>query len=143
MSNNYINPRDGDSEKSLLPQMKWEFFSPLWMFIVLVFVSAFYSGILRDSKFDVTLYGTQARVAHVCAIVFWMHLYLHEWGKIRLKIYRVFTWSFIFVVLMLLGCHFIPWWNVWMGVPLTAIWYPIHYRILKNLPRRESDDKKE
>ena len=120
-----------------LPSIKWEFLSPFWMYAVLVYVSAFYNG--RAGDLYISARGWQARIVIMLAVYCWMFLYLHEWRKLRYKTYRILLWVIVFMILMFLGCHFIPWWNVWMSIPLTMLWYPIHRWILKGLPRKETD----
>ena len=127
--------------------MEYEILSPFWMVGCLMLVS-FFDGRDTYTHHGMVIYTTQAHVfiMNIMWIIFWMYLYLHAWERICHKTYRILLWVIVFMVLMFLGCHLIPWWKVWMAIPLTILWYPFHYRILKGLPRKEDadepDDKK-
>jgi len=111
---------------------------PLGMcFILGVAVYLFYRGISGNAY--ASIYGTQARIHIALFILLLSYLYFHKMKKTYLKTYRIFICSAIFVVLMFLGYLYFSWWHPLAAIPLTILWYPLHRRILKGLPRNEME----
>ena len=109
------------------------------MLLIYVFVSAFHDGVAGGLYMSAR--GGHARLIIAISVVYLLCLYLCKWQKICHKTYRILVCMVAFMILMFLGCHLIPWWNVWMAIPLTVIWYPIHCRILDGLPHKEDADE--
>ena len=118
--------------------MEYEFLSPFWMVGCLLLISSF-DGQDSYTHKGMIIYTTQAHafIVHLMWLVFWVYMYLQAWGKICHKTYRILSCAVVFMILMLLGYYFVPWWKVRMAIPLTILWYPIHRQILKGLPRKE------
>ena len=125
--------------KSSQKIMEYEWVSPGWMFCVLSAVSVFCRGYADDFLYDISIRGIQARLFAILSLVFFLYLYLHAWGKICNNTYRIFNCASIFMVLMILGHYYVLWWNGWMAIPLTILWYPFHRRVLESLPRKEAE----
>ena len=125
--------------------MQYEMLSPFWMVGCLILVSFLLSNRTTYTYHGMIVHSTQAHIfiMHLMWLIFWMYLYIHAWERICHKTYRILLWVAVFMISMFLGCHFIPWWNVWMSIPLTIIWYPFHRWILERLPRKELDSEGE
>ena len=121
------------------PPTQFEILRPFWMIGVLSLVGACYHADVGNLY--VSYQGTHARVVALFCIFFLMQFYRLELQKTCYKTHRVFICIGIFIILKFLGCCFVPWWKVWMSIPLTILWYPFHYRILEGLPRKESDTR--
>ena len=120
-----------------------EFFAPVFMFILLSAVFALYEGV--TSYHGIISRGVESRIGTLIGILFIFCLYLPPWYKLRYKTHRILLLMLAFMAIMFWGCHFVPWWNIWMSIPLTILWYPCHRRVLKELPckNQHDDDNKQ
>jgi len=125
-------------KKAIPSSPYFEFCSPGLMFILCSSIFAFYKG--TANYHGIVTRGMQTRIGVIVGIVYFLWLYLYPWYKLRYKTYRILLLLLSFMAVMILGCHFIPWWNVWMAIPLTILWYPAHRRILDGLPRKKNRD---
>ena len=111
-----------------------KFIIPLFMCKFLVSMYYFNMGITGNSH--ITIRGNQARIHIILLILCFAYMFYRKLQKSYFNTYKIFLLGFVFLTLMFLGCHFYKWWNGWMAIPLTIIWYPFHYRIISNLPLR-------
>jgi len=118
---------------------KYEYLVALIMCFLLANVHLFYIG--RSGNAGVTIYGTQARIYLLLLAIAFIYPYFYKLHKKYWKTYKILVCGAIFFALMFLGCFFFSWWNPLMAIPLTVLWYPFHYQILKGLPCKKTDSE--